>query len=359
MARRLMAQDLLRNCLDIELQLDRWYASLQENTTNQQQPLLWPSIHSRTVGGISNPADGMYNYPFPSGPGHSPQPAFAFASSPASASATTALSLVYYWTALSLFSPRIWHLYWTVYEPVSDDMYHFTQHHHQHHQPATATTSTGSSIDPMRYSPKRVRELASLICRGLDAALPDPDLDHNLNEECAAAFQPDMLLVPLWVAEKFWTDVADGVVPSITVAPTTATSTTAATAADVAAGWPSGMGMGMGMGMNIGMATAAEAEAQMGMGGMTGLGGGMGALGDQQTNGGLRRGGGGGGAGSGRSLEMGMGPGPDPGMGSGGVYADGRLEVMWCEGFRARVARKGRHIQDLVQGRRWVDLATF
>jgi hypothetical protein len=35
------------------------------------------------------------------------------------------------------------------------------------------------------------------------------------------------------------------------------------------------------------------------------------------------------------------------------------MEVMWCEGFRERLVARGREIQEVVQGRGWVDLAAF
>jgi hypothetical protein len=38
---------------------------------------------------------------------------------------------------------------------------------------------------------------------------------------------------------------------------------------------------------------------------------------------------------------------------------DGRLELMWCEGFRERLMARGREMHEVVLGRRWVDLASF
>jgi hypothetical protein len=46
----------------------------------------------------------------------------------------------------------------------------------------------------------------------------------------------------------------------------------------------------------------------------------------------------------------------------GGMVAgpgDGRLELMWCEGFRERLVARGREMHEVVLGRRWVDLASF
>ena len=41
------------------------------------------------------------------------------------------------------------------------------------------------------------------------------------------------------------------------------------------------------------------------------------------------------------------------------VLSDGRLELVWCEGFGERLKRKGRDIAEVVMGRRWVDLASY
>ncbi|KAK3985518.1 hypothetical protein QBC44DRAFT_155685 [Cladorrhinum sp. PSN332] len=47
----------------------------------------------------------------------------------------------------------------------------------------------------------------------------------------------------------------------------------------------------------------------------------------------------------------------DMGMGMG--HVDGALELGWCEGFRARLVARGREVQDVVMGRRWVDYASY
>lgn len=38
---------------------------------------------------------------------------------------------------------------------------------------------------------------------------------------------------------------------------------------------------------------------------------------------------------------------------------DGQLEMMWCEAFRARLTGKGQDIADVVQSRKWQDLAKY
>jgi hypothetical protein len=38
---------------------------------------------------------------------------------------------------------------------------------------------------------------------------------------------------------------------------------------------------------------------------------------------------------------------------------DGQLELMWCEGFRLRLAMKGQDITEVIQDKKWRDLATY
>jgi hypothetical protein len=49
----------------------------------------------------------------------------------------------------------------------------------------------------------------------------------------------------------------------------------------------------------------------------------------------------------------------DHGAGEDAVFADGRLELMWCEAFRSRLVAKGREIQDVVHAKQWRNLAMF
>lgn len=336
MSRRLMAQDLLNNCLEIELQLSSWYASLQGPSSSpspssissgrnrQPQPLFW------AIPASSSPQTYQHH--------HQPQQAhFPFSSALAFASPTIALCMIYYWTALVLLYPRIWRLYWAVYESVPEDYsnqhhdhhQHQQHHHHHHHHPAAGSSSSANTssilppgvhgaaagVDPMRYGLKQVRELAANVCRALDAAV----------DSCA---QPDMLLVPLWVAGAFWGDLSGLGWMGMEAGADEFGMGMGSSSSMASMGMGSGMGMGMGMDASMGVGMG-----QMGMGSMSmGMGMGMGM------------------GGMGMGMDMNMG-----GYGAG----DGRLEVMWCEAFRARVLARGREIQEIIQGRGWVDLASF
>jgi ribose 1,5-bisphosphokinase PhnN len=41
------------------------------------------------------------------------------------------------------------------------------------------------------------------------------------------------------------------------------------------------------------------------------------------------------------------------------MAGDGRLELMWCDGFQERLLARGREIREVVQARMWLDLASF
>ncbi|KAK0621173.1 hypothetical protein B0T17DRAFT_508546 [Bombardia bombarda] len=234
LARRLMAQDLLNNCLNIERDLDEWYAlaSPAGGVYQQQQH----QQHSNLSNAGSIPFSTTY----------------AFRDS------VSSLMFIYYWMSLVLFYPCIDQIYWAIYEPVVDDpaaaaaaiissqqqpmpiwqqQHHPQQHHLQHSQPHP-NNSSNLHISWLKYGPKEVRELAANICRSLDYAL-------NMT------VQPDLLTTPLFVVRRFY-----------------------------------------------------EQQAVMGAG-------------------------------------------------------DGRLELMWCDGFRARLVVKGRDIQEVVQDKRWQDLASY
>lgn len=38
---------------------------------------------------------------------------------------------------------------------------------------------------------------------------------------------------------------------------------------------------------------------------------------------------------------------------------DGLMEMMWLDGFRARLVEKGQHVSDVLQRQRWIDVAEF
>ena len=212
-ARRLMAQDLLHNCVNIESHLNQWHAAI-----------------SRTDPNSSNPATPYWAHPPDSSAVEVQQ--IPFAETLAFPDGLTAISFIYFWTAQLLFFPCVERLYWTIFEPVVDGPF-----------PQTMPVLPASlQINPLRYSLKEVREVASNICRSLDFAL-------------ARTVQPDMLAAPLHVVSQFFQHVAGG--------------------------------------------------------------------------------------------------------GNGDVFGDGRLELMWCEAFRVRLAAKGREIQEVVQSKQWRDVTSF
>ncbi|KAK3296131.1 uncharacterized protein B0H64DRAFT_374262 [Chaetomium fimeti] len=184
LTRRLMAQDLLNNCLDLEVELSRWYTALQVSPASGiSQPLFW----------LSNPpltASSTAPHPY-----HLPDP-LSFRD------AHTALALSYYWTALVLFYPTIWRLYFaavidpvtaydtsttttstttsiptttsgnppaTTFPPPHHHPHHHPQHQHDLLEPTTLPLPTRlQTLDPMRYSLPRVRDAAADVCRALE-----------------------------------------------------------------------------------------------------------------------------------------------------------------------------------------------
>lgn len=59
------------------------------------------------------------------------------------------------------------------------------------------------------------------------------------------------------------------------------------------------------------------------------------------------------------NLNLGFGLGIDASGGGQDMLSDGRLELLWCEGFAERLKRKGRDIAEVVMGRKWFDLASY
>lgn len=145
----------------------------------------------------------------------------------------TALAFLYYWMAQLLFYPCVERLYWTIFEPVVDGPFP---------QTIPVLPESLQQLNPLKYSAKEARELASNICRSLDFTL-------------AHTAQPDMLTVPLFTVCQFY--------------------------------------------QRIGL---------------------------------------------------------DHGAAGGEIFGDGRLELMWCDAFRARLLAKGREMQDIVQSKHWRNL---
>ncbi len=210
--RRLMAQDLLANCLSLERQLDAWHAAADPGASA-----------AAAADPCSYAASAVY---WIEDPDPASEAQIPFADTFAFRSAVAAVTAIYYWTSLVLLYPCVARLHEAIFHRVMDT---FPQT-----EPALPRHLR---VDPHRYSPHKVRELAANVCRSLDFALN-------------ATVQPDMLVVPLYVVQEFYREINESA-------------------------------------------------------------------------------------------------------------GDGQLELMWCEGFRARLQIKGGDIADVVRGRRWRDLAAW
>ncbi|KAK4040900.1 hypothetical protein C8A01DRAFT_35072 [Parachaetomium inaequale] len=187
LTRRLMAQDLMNNCLDLEVEMARWYTALQQNPSTsggggggQPQPLFWLSDPSSTAATGEQPS-----FPNP----------LTFQTTHA------ALALSYYWTALVLFYPALWRLYFAaVIEPVTvfdtAATSSFTPHGGDLPVPTRLQT-----LDPMRYSLPKVREAAVDACRALDFLVIGA-VDGSGGS--SGWVQPDLLWHSLFVVSRFY-----------------------------------------------------------------------------------------------------------------------------------------------------------
>lgn len=154
MARRLMAQDLLENCLSVQAALEQWHNSLHQSHYRSQAPY-WIS-----------PNQSEAQLPFTN--------ALSFYDS------LTSITFLYYWTAQILFFPCIELLSHTIFSPVVDT-----------YPQVYPELPPHLHIDPESYGPNKTREIASNICRGLDSAL-------------ASTAQPDLLAFPVQMVETFY-----------------------------------------------------------------------------------------------------------------------------------------------------------
>jgi hypothetical protein len=198
LTRRLTSQELINSCLDLELSLGRWYSSLSQHLSpgshqhqhhyqqQHQQPLFWlahPHSHqpSRSPSPFSttpsSPPTNHYHqhnqHPFPF-------PALTFLNP------LTALSLVYYWTALTLLYPTIWRLYFAaVIDPII-----VAEDSTPPPRPTTATTTTSSSSSssstpptpPTTTRPKNSYNAYSSVILG------DCWTEDRFAERCVASF---------------------------------------------------------------------------------------------------------------------------------------------------------------------------
>lgn len=168
LARRLVAQDLLASCLDLQAELEQWYAAALAGP----QPRFWvsPSSEQQQQQQQSQGGGG--------GGDMIPRPATFTFQDP-----LTALSFTYYWSAQVLVVPCLEALVHSVLSPVVDAW----------PQVFPDLPARLGAVDPDSYGPRAVRGLAENVLRGLDAALAG-----------AGAAQPDMLAFPAQVLEGFY-----------------------------------------------------------------------------------------------------------------------------------------------------------
>ncbi|KAK3301983.1 uncharacterized protein B0T15DRAFT_421602 [Chaetomium strumarium] len=305
LARRLMAQDLLLNCLDVEAELGRWWGGVQgqgrgaSSSSSLLSAAAAPSPSSITTTTSSTTATTTTIFPFPENNNNT---------------RLITLALTYYYASLVLLHPTIWRLYFAaVLDPLQED-----PHHHHHHSSPLPIPPRLQTLDPMRYSPHRTRECAAHVCRGLAhllLLLDEPDDGGNdfngggggAGDGSGAVVQPDLLWHPLFVVRRFYEEEEMAV-----------------------AGYGSG-GAGGNTGIVMQMGTTSMGSMHMGV--------------DVDMSV------------VGMDMDMGM-----SAHGRGGapmVAGDGRLELMWCDGFRERLLARAGEIREVVQARTWVELACF
>ncbi|KJZ74057.1 hypothetical protein HIM_06506 [Hirsutella minnesotensis 3608] len=155
--RRLLAQNLLQDCLLLEMQFHEWLQSVTVGGASQQPPY-WSSALAGTSSG---------EIPF--------RDTYAFRDNMA------AMMMLYFWMTQIPFHRCIVSLYEAICQPVIDafaDVWPDLPPHLQ--------------IEPAFYQDGR--ELAANICRGLDSALD-------------SSTQPDLLVSPLTMALNFYREM--------------------------------------------------------------------------------------------------------------------------------------------------------
>lgn len=147
-------QDLLAHCLQVEHQLDEWYAAVTMTATG---PSWWHEEH-----------DMQMQIPFIG--------SFAFIDG------FSSIMFIYYWMGLLVFHRCIETLRLNLYHNVYPPAYG----HAGLPQPNLA-------VDEYKY--QQGRDLAGKICQSLDFALN-------------RTLQPDLLMAPWWVAQNFYTQLS-------------------------------------------------------------------------------------------------------------------------------------------------------
>ncbi|TLS22863.1 uncharacterized protein PpBr36_06065 [Pyricularia pennisetigena] len=193
--RRMLANDLLGNCLNVQGLLDGWLLSLDHDLAGDGTPV------PRQLYWV-NPIDDSTSIPFADS-------TYGFRD------LQTATALIYYWTALLILLPCIERLNQATYEPIPEsftqlfpaNFYNMTQPDGMSmglmgtplpggSGPMADSRSGGGGVG---HGGKSTQELAVNICRSLDFALE-------------RSVQPDLLAVPFAVVEEHYreTNMATG-----------------------------------------------------------------------------------------------------------------------------------------------------
>ncbi|KIH90210.1 c6 zinc finger domain containing protein [Sporothrix brasiliensis 5110] len=201
LGRRMMAQDVLANCLYVERVLEQWHATVQDLGMRGGSSVNGASTMSRAPVALDGSVDGGFqnggtrtrasghgaigNWYWIADPEHTSVDAqIPFADTFAFRDTVTALMFIYYWATLVLLYPCVENLYEIIFQPVLD-----TFPSPYPNLPSNLQIPNG---DPsVYYGPKEVRELAGNVCRGLDFVL-------------STTVQPDLLSAPLFVVESFY-----------------------------------------------------------------------------------------------------------------------------------------------------------
>ncbi|CAK7220934.1 hypothetical protein SCUCBS95973_004325 [Sporothrix curviconia] len=200
MARRMMAQDVLANCIYVEQVLEQWHASLLDmglhggaNVSGASAMGSAPATVDGGVGGFrsggprarASSHGGSGNWYWIADPEHTSVAAqIPFADTYAFRDTATALMFIYYWSIVVLLYPCVEGLHASIFHPVIDT--------YPSPFPNLPSSLQIPGSDPsVYYGPKIVRELSGNICRALDYAL-------------ATTMQPDLLAPSLFVVESFY-----------------------------------------------------------------------------------------------------------------------------------------------------------
>ncbi|CAK7270667.1 hypothetical protein SEPCBS57363_004217 [Sporothrix epigloea] len=203
LARRMMAQEILANCIYVERVLEQWHASLLDMGMRGGASLdgasAMGSAPANVDGGVgrfqsgdhrasASSYNGSGNWYWMADREHMSAAAqIPFVETYAFRDSASALMFIYYWSILILLYPCIEGLHATIFQPVIDT--------HPSPYPNLPGSLQIPGGDPsVYYGSKHVRELAGNVCRALDFTL-------------ATTAQPDLLAAPLFVVELFYRQI--------------------------------------------------------------------------------------------------------------------------------------------------------